>query len=74
VSRESDGSYRVRVAAPAREGKANRELIRYLSRVLGVPGSAVSLLRGEASRHKVVAVAGLDPEETTRRLDAAAGG
>lgn len=74
VSRGDDETYRVRVAAPARDGKANRELIRYLAEVLDVPKSALSLMRGEASRRKVVVVSSLDSAETARRLDAAASG
>jgi uncharacterized protein len=69
-----DGTFRVRVAAPAREGKANRELVRYLAGVLGVPRSAVAVARGEGSRHKVVAVTGLDAEQARRRLEAATAG
>lgn len=49
---------KVRVAAPPREGKANRELVRFLARILGVAKRDVTLLRGEASRHKTVRVAG----------------
>jgi uncharacterized protein (TIGR00251 family) len=74
LSRREDGSIRVRVAAPAREGKANRELLRYLASVLGVPRSAVSLRHGETSRYKVVSVSDLDPIEAERRLESEAGG
>jgi uncharacterized protein (TIGR00251 family) len=73
VIRADDGSLRVRVAAPAREGKANRELVRYLADVLGVPKSAVSVLRGEGSRHKVVVIAGMESAEALHRLTATAG-
>lgn len=74
VVRGDDGTYRVRVSAPAREGKANRELVRYLACVLGLPRTAVTVERGEGSRHKVVAVFGLDAAEALRRLEAATAG
>jgi uncharacterized protein (TIGR00251 family) len=59
---------RVRVAAPPVQGKANRELVDFLSHVLRVNKSRVTILRGQATRNKVIAVAGLTREEITRRL------
>lgn len=47
---------RVRVAAPANDGKANVELTRFLAGELDVPVSAVRIVRGEHSRTKVVEV------------------
>ena len=43
---------RVRVAAPPVEGQANAELREFLSRILGLPKSAVCLAKGGSSRHK----------------------
>jgi len=63
------GILHVKTAAPPVHGKANKELIDYLSRALGVSRSAVSIIKGEASRHKVIEVEGLDKEEILRRLD-----
>ena len=56
----SGGELRVRVAAPAVEGKANAELQRLLGDLFGVRRSAVVVLRGERSRHKSVRIEGLD--------------
>lgn len=47
---------KVRLAAPAQEGKANRELCRFLAEAFGVSLSAVTLLSGESSRSKRVRV------------------
>lgn len=47
---------KVRLAAPAQEGKANRELCRFLAEAFGVPRTAVELLAGDASRHKRVKI------------------
>ena len=57
-----DDVLRVRVAAPAREGRANRALVDLLAESLGVPRSAVTILRGQTSRDKVVEVRGATPE------------
>lgn len=54
----------VRLAAPAQEGKANKELIRTLAEVLDCAKGEISLIRGEASRTKVLMV----PSEAADRL------
>jgi uncharacterized protein len=63
-----DGILLVKIAAPPERGKANKELTDCLSRTLGISRSAVSVVKGQASRHKVIEVAGLSREEVLRRL------
>ena len=58
----------LRVNAPAREGKANRAMIVYLSRAFGVSRSAVRLLSGEKGRHKKIEIVGLDSGEIRAQL------
>jgi uncharacterized protein (TIGR00251 family) len=48
---------KVRLAAPAQEGRANRELCRFLAAAFGVAPSAVALVSGESSRSKRVRIA-----------------
>jgi uncharacterized protein YggU (UPF0235/DUF167 family) len=55
-----DGVLRVRVAAPAVAGAANRALLRLIAAELDVPGSAVRLASGQTSRVKLVEVEGVD--------------
>lgn len=50
---------RVRVGAPAVEGKANLELERFLAGLFGVRRSAVSVRHGQRGREKTVAIAGV---------------
>lgn len=52
-----DGALRVRLAAPPVDGQANSELLRWLATELGLPQRRVSLLRGQASKRKQLAVA-----------------
>ena len=54
-----DGVLHIRIAAAPVHGKANQELIKFLSKVLGVSKSNLSIKKGAASRQKVVAVEGL---------------
>ena len=59
---------KVKVAAPAVDGKANGALLEFLAKKLGVPARAVSLLMGDKSRDKVVAVEGVETDELRERL------
>lgn len=47
---------RLRLAAPALEGRANKACMKFLAKALGVPLGAVSILHGESSRNKVLRV------------------
>jgi uncharacterized protein (TIGR00251 family) len=58
----------VALAAPPVDGAANAELLVLLSSILEVSKSALSLVLGDASKHKVVAVQGLSAEDVTERL------
>ena len=59
---------KVKVHAPALEGRANDELLAFLAEHLGVPRRSVTLLRGDKSRQKVVRVEGLDAATLRGRL------
>ncbi|HCX33885.1 MAG TPA: hypothetical protein DHV08_10205 [Rhodocyclaceae bacterium] len=53
---------KIRLAAPAIEGRANACLIDFLARRLGVPKSSVELLAGALAREKRVRVRGATRE------------
>ncbi len=63
---------RIRLRAPAVEGKANRALIDFLAKSLAVPRSSISLASGEKSREKRLAIAGLTPRDLEEKLSAIA--
>ena len=63
-----DGVWGVRVAAPPVKGKANMELVAFISRILGVSKNSLDILKGHTSRSKVIAIHGLSREEITQRL------
>jgi uncharacterized protein len=50
------GSLKIRLAAPAIEGRANAALIAFLARAFAVPEHAVTLVRGAKSRRKIVRI------------------
>ena len=64
----ADGVFQVRVAAPPVKGKANKELIAFLSQALGVGKSSLTITKGHTSRSKVIAVDGLSQEDIFKRL------
>lgn len=51
-----DGALKVRLHAPPVDGKANDALQAWLAETIGVPKSAVALLRGASSRRKQLKV------------------
>ena len=63
-----DGALKIRLAAPPVDGKANECLIAFLAAALDVPKARVTLISGQASRAKRVAVAGVSAEEARRSL------
>lgn len=68
---ERGDAVEIALAAPPVDGAANEELLRFLARVLGVPKRDLELVRGNASREKLVAVTGLTVAEVDARLRAA---
>lgn len=68
VSGESDGVYLVRVTAPPVDGAANQALVRLISKRLGISKSAISIISGDTSRTKVLAIDGIDATELRERL------
>jgi uncharacterized protein (TIGR00251 family) len=61
-------AWKVRVAAAPEDGKANAAVVRLLADALGMPARDVEIVSGHASRDKTVALAGIDLDETERRL------
>ncbi len=59
---------KVKVHAPALEGRANDELLDFLAETLGLPRRSVTLLRGDKSRQKLVRITGLDAAGVQARL------
>ena len=65
-----EGVLRVKIAAPPVKGKANKELVDFLSKLLGVSKSSITIEKGLTSSRKVIAVEGLSQAEVLRRLRA----
>ena len=58
VTGVQEGCLRIKIAAPPVDGAANKALTAFLARkLLGVPRSKVTLLRGAQARHKQLQIA-----------------
>jgi uncharacterized protein (TIGR00251 family) len=60
---------KVKLRAPALEGRANEALVAFIAARLALPRRAVTLIRGERSRQKVVRIDGLTPAAVRSRLE-----
>ena len=63
-----DKALKIAVTGPPVEGKANRALCTFLSKRLGVPKSAVQIVKGETSRRKTLLIQDIAPAELVSRL------
>jgi hypothetical protein len=68
VAGERGGAVVIRVNAPPFDGKANAAVCRLIAERVGVPRGAVRIVRGEASRDKVVRIDGLSADEARTAL------
>ena len=48
-------AWRLRIAAPPLENRANKEIIRWLSKQIGCPKSSFAILSGEQHKSKKIA-------------------
>ncbi len=64
-----DGRRKVKVAAPAIEGRANAALVAFVAKSLGLPKRAVQVAQGASGRDKVLTV-DLAADELARRIEA----
>ena len=65
---ERAGAVVIRLAAPPVDGKANAALTAFVAKAAGVPRSRVEIVRGAASRDKVVRVTGVAETDVRRAL------
>jgi hypothetical protein len=67
---EHGGAVKIKLSAPAVEGKANAALIRFLVEQLELPRHSIVLERGHRSRDKLIRIDGLSAEDVGTRMRA----
>ena len=60
--REEDGRLKIKVQSPPVDGAANRRLIEFLAKSVGVSKSKVRIIRGDKSRNKIIEIDGNEKE------------
>ena len=63
---EIAGALKIRLQAPALEGRANEALIEFLAELLKTPKGAVRILSGERSRVKRLEIRGVTKQQIER--------
>jgi uncharacterized protein (TIGR00251 family) len=59
IVRFDDGVWHLKIAAPPTEGKANKELIEFLSEILDISKSRITIEKGTRSHRKLITLQGL---------------
>ncbi|HTY26192.1 MAG TPA: DUF167 domain-containing protein [Desulfomonilaceae bacterium] len=59
----------IKLTSPPVEGKANKQLIKFLAKKLGVPPSSIMVLHGQTSREKVLFVMGMDRADVREKIE-----
>ncbi len=65
---EKDGVYKIKLTAPAIEGKANKALLKLLAKKLGLPKREIRIISGERSRMKSIRINRLTLEQVKKLL------
>ncbi|NQT04396.1 MAG: DUF167 domain-containing protein [Dehalococcoidia bacterium] len=73
VQGEKDGIWQLKVAAPPVRGRANQELVKFLSDVLQISRSNLEIEQGLSGRRKLMAISGLSLEQVKARFSNAVG-
>lgn len=60
--------YKIEVAAPPIEGRANEACVKFLADVLGIPKSAIRVASGTTGRVKLLDISGVSEEVVRTRL------
>jgi len=68
VGKQEGGVYRIKLTAPAIEGKANKALAAFLAKRLGLAKTKIQIISGERARTKTIQIQGLGPDQVEALL------
>ena len=68
VGKDGD-TYRIKITSPPVDGMANKALIDYLAKCLGIPKRDIEIKTGKNARYKTVRISGRSPEDVDSLLD-----
>ncbi|MCF2135853.1 MAG: DUF167 domain-containing protein [Candidatus Thorarchaeota archaeon] len=64
----TDTHISINLRGPAREGKANTELVKRLAKIIGISTSHIMIVTGHKSREKILAIEGPSVQEIIETL------
>ncbi len=64
----ADGCLKLKLAAPAQEGRANAELIRFLAKTLGKCRAEITVELGAGTRRKLVRIAAVTANDVASKF------
>ena len=68
ITGEVGDALKLSLTSPPVDGKANAACIEFFAKLLNLPSSSVTIASGQASRNKVIRVAGLTAQQVRDRL------
>ena len=68
IVRQKDEVYKIKLTAPAIEGKGNKALLKLLAKKLGLPKREIRIISGERSRIKSIQINRLTLEQVKKLL------
>ncbi len=63
-----NGQLKVRIKAPPIDSQANKTIIKFIAKTLGIPHRNIKLIHGAKSRNKIVNIDGITPESAAPKL------
>ncbi len=63
-----DGTIKIKLTSPPIDGKANEELIRYLSGVMQIPKTNIEIISGQANKNKLIVLFGIDSDRVNQLI------
>jgi len=64
-----NGRLKIKISAPPVDGKANQNLIEFISKALGVSKSKIEILKGRTSKLKTLKISGVDQKSFSLLLN-----
>lgn len=64
----TDGVVNVKITTRPEKGKANEYLVKYLSKILGVAKSNITIQKGTTSRNKLISIQGISSSRAVSLL------
>ncbi len=58
----------IKLTAPPIEGKANKQLFKFLGKKLGIAPSLISIIRGNNSRDKILLIGGMSGAKVKQKI------